>query len=229
MAQYTLTRAGRTWHFVAGIANDSVMVGVRYPSSIAIAPDGHIFVLSRGMPTENPDALGNGGKIGKWHLDGTRIGDYARNEFTWTSGIAVAADGDVYCADEHDNFIAAFPPDGPFRPFPEFNPDGEFKFKWGEPGSADGQLNSPSGLVFDQHDDLLVVDSRNNRVQKFTKEGVLLSGWGTNGVGEGEFDRPWGICVDKAGFVYVADWGNHRVQKITPDGEYVMTFGSHPD
>ncbi len=229
MAQYTLTRAGRTWHFVAGIANDSVMVGVRYPSSIAIAPDGHIFVLSRGMPTVTPDALGDGGKIGKWHLDGTRIGDYARNEFTWTAGIAVATDGDVYCADEHDNFIAAFPPDGPFRPFPEFNPDGEFKFKWGEPGSADGQFNSPSGLVFDQHDDLLVVDSRNNRVQKFTKEGVRLSGWGARGVGEGEFDRPWGICVDKDDFVYVADWGNHRVQKFTPDGEYVMTFGSHRD
>ena len=228
MPTFTLTRAGRTWHFVAGIANDSVMIGVRYPSSVAIAPDGHIFVLSRGMPTER-SATGEGPKIGKWRLDGTRVGDYARREFTWPAGIAVSADGTVFCSDEHDNFIAAFSSDGPFSPFPEFNPDGEHLFKWGGPGTAEGQLDRPSGMAFDRHDDLLVVDSRNNRVQKFTKDGRYLAGWGGAGVGEGEFDRPWGICVDRDGYVYVADWGNHRVQKFSQDGEFVMSFGSHPD
>lgn len=229
MPQYTMTRAGRAWHFVAGLANDSVMVGVRYPNSIAIAPDGHIFVLSRGMPTADIDELGDGGKIGKWSLDGTRVGDYARHEFTWAAGVVVAADGNVFCSDEHDNFVKAFPPDGPFRPFPEYNPDGEYNLKWGEPGSDDGQVNGPSGLAFDQQDDLLVVDSRNNRVQKFTKEGAHLASWGSGGAGEGEFERPWGICVDRRGFIYVADWGNDRVQKFSQDGEYVMSFGSHPE
>ena len=229
MVTFTKTRAGRTWHFVAGIANDSVMVGVRYPSAVAIAPDRHIFVASRGMPSQDRGPENEGCKIGKWALDGTRIGDYARREFTWPAGIAVAADGNVYCSDEHDNLIKAFPPDGPFRPFPEFDPDGEHLFKWGEPGSADGQIGGPSGLAFDQNDDLLVVDSRNNRVQRFTKEGRYLAGWGSEGSGEGEFDRPWGVCVDKDDYVYVADWGNHRVQKFAPDGEFVMSIGSDPD
>ena len=228
MQAFTLTRAGRTWHFVAGIANDSVMVGVRYPSSVAIAPDGHIFVVSRGMPTDKP-VSGEGPKIGKWRLDGTRVGDYARRELTWPAGIAVSADGNVFCSDEHDNFVAAFPPDGPFTPFPEFNPDGDHLFKWGEPGNGEGQLDGPSGIAFDHNDDLLVVDSRNNRVQKYAKDGSHLTGWGIGGAGEGEFDRPWGVCVDKDAYVYVADWGNHRVQKFSQDGEFVMTFGSDPD
>ena len=191
MPAFTLTRAGRTWHFVGGIADDTVMVGVRFPSSVAIAPDGHIFVISRGSPTQTFAVEAEGCKIGKWRLDGTRVGDYARREFTWPAGIAVAADGNVFCSDEHDNFVAAFPPDGPFSPYPEFNSDGEHLFKWGTPGPAEGQLDRPSGLAFDQHDDLLVVDGRNNRVQKFTKEGRCLSGWGSAGVGEREFDRPW--------------------------------------
>ena len=191
-------------------------------------PDGHIFIVSRGMPTSRSLDI-EGPKIGKWRLDGTRVGDYARHEFTWPAGIAVSADGNVFCSDEHDNFVAAFPPDGPFTPFPEFDPDGEYLFKWGTPGPAEGQLDRPSGLAFDQHDDLFVVDSRNNRVQKFTKEGRYLNGWGSAGVGDREFDGPWGICVDRDGYVYVADWGNHRVQKFSQDGEFVMSFGSDPD
>ena len=229
MPTFTMTRAGRTWHFVGGIADDSVMVGVRFPNSVAIAPDGHIFVISRGSPTQSLGVESEGCKIGKWRLDGTRVGDYARREFTWPAGIAVAADGNVFCSDEHDNFVAAFPPDGPFTPYPEFNPDGEHLFKWGDAGTAEGQLDSPSGLAFDQNDELFVVDGRNNRVQKFTKEGRYLTGWGNRGPGDGEFDRPWGICVDRDGYVYVADWGNHRVQKFSQDGEFVMSFGSDPD
>ena len=233
MPTFTMTRAGRTWHFVAGFADDSVMVGVRFPNSVAVAPDGHIFVVSQGSSTEAGirtfGVSSEGCKIGKWRPDGTRVGDYARREFTWPAGIAVASDGNVFCSDEHDNFVAALPPDGPFTPYPEFNPNGEYLFKWGGPGAAKGQLNGPCGIAFDQNDDLFVVDGCNNRVQKFTKEGRYLTSWGSAGVGGGEFDRPWGICVDRDGYVYVADWGNHRVQKFSPDGEFVMSFGSEPD
>ena len=226
---FTLARAGRAWHFVLAFADDSVMVGVKFPYSVAVAPDGHIFVLSRGNISGDFDNHYEGRKIGKWRPDGSRVGDYARREFTWPAGIAVSADGNVFCSDEHDNFVAAFPPDGPFTPYPDFNPDGEHLFKWGEPGANPGQLDGPSGLAFDQNDDLLAVDSRNGRVQRFTKEGRYLSGWGSTGANEGEMDRPWGVCLDGDGYGYVADWGNHRVQKFSREGEFVMSFGSEPE
>jgi DNA-binding beta-propeller fold protein YncE len=72
-----------------------------------------------------------------------------------------------------------------------------------------------------------VVDSRNHRVQKLTKDGKFLLSWGKLGNGEGEFDSPWGITLDQDGNVYVADHKNHRVQKFSPDGHFLSQFGSY--
>ena len=226
MSTFTITRAGRAWHFVGAIGNDSVMVGLRYPASVAVAGDGSIFVLSRGMPTYAGEGASEGGKLGKWSMDGLRIGDFARMEFAWPVGMAIAGDGNVFCSDESENFVAAYSADGPFYDFPEYNPDGEYRLKWGETGSAAGQFDGPAGLAFDGEDNLYVVDSRNHRIQKFTKDGRYLDGWGGHGSGDGQFAKPWGITVDREGNVFVADWGNSRVQKLSPDGEFLMSFGS---
>ncbi len=96
----------------------------------------------------------------------------------------------------------------------------------GTPGDGEGELNRPSGLAFDQEDNLYVVDSQNHRVQKFGKDGTCLATWGTPGSAEGEFNMPWGIAIDTAGDVYVTDWRNDRVQKFTDDGQFLMTFGT---
>ena len=226
---FTTTRAGRTWHYHGVIGNDSVMIGLRYPSAVAIAPDGAVFILSRGMPSVGKEDSNEGCKIGKWTLDGYRTGDYARVDFTWPAGLAVSSDGTVFASDEHDNLVSTYSPDGPFRPFPEFDPDGEYASRWGVSGSEPGQIDGPSGLAFDVNDDLYVADGRNNRVQKFTRDGRYLAGWGTRGPGPGEFDRPWGITVDAEGHVYVADWGNNRVQKFGPEGEFILSFGTDRD
>ena len=230
----TTTVAGRTWQFSHSIGrptpeHNGKTGGFTLPTGIATAPGGILFVLSRGLgfPTFD-DVADIYRRIGKVKIDQEHIGDFARCEFTWPTGIAVAGDGNVYCADEYENKIAFFDPDRVFT-FPDYDPDGERLGDWGEPGSAPGQIDAPAGIAFDSDDNLFVVDSKNDRVQKFTKDGRYLSGWGESGSGEGQFSRPWGITVDRDGFVYVADWGNDRVQKFTPEGEHVLTFGSELD
>ena len=89
-----------------------------------------------------------------------------------------------------------------------------------------GQVNSPSGLIFDAEDNLYVVDTLNHRIQQFTSDGTSLGSWGSEGSEYGQFNFPWGITIDNKGDVYVADWGNDRVQKFAPDGSYIMSFGS---
>ena len=106
------------------------------------------------------------------------------------------------------------------------NKDGDWIGKWGTSGDGDGEINRPSGLAFDENDNLYLVDSLNHRVQVFTKEGKFLSTWGRFGIGDGEFDHPWGIEIDKNGDVYVADWRNDRIQKFAPDGRFLMKFGN---
>ena len=92
--------------------------------------------------------------------------------------------------------------------------------------SGDGELNGPTGLIFDQDDRLLISDSYNHRIQIFAKDGTFLSKWGKHGTGEGELNLPWGLALDKDNNVYVADWGNSRVQKFSYDGRHLATFGA---
>jgi sugar lactone lactonase YvrE len=73
---------------------------------------------------------------------------------------------------------------------------------------------------------LLVVDSLNHRVQKFTPAGESLGVWGERGSGPGQLELPWGIALDNEENVYLADWGNRRVQKFSPDGRHLATFGA---
>lgn len=229
----TITAGGRAWHFSHAIGQDSVIRGVRYPCSVAVGGGDSIWVLSRGMPIASPGgdvAIAHQPKIGKWSVsDGVMIGDFARNEFVWPTALAADSEDNLYCCDEHGNFVAVFGPDGPYYSFPEYDPTGEALSRWGEPGAAPGQFDGPSGMEFDRDDNLYVVDGGNHRVQKFTRDGKLLDCWGSRGAGDSEFDSPWGITIDAGGDVYVADWANDRVQKFSPDGAFLMSYGTSPD
>ncbi len=92
---------------------------------------------------------------------------------------------------------------------------------WGEKGSDPGQFNEPRGLAVDASGNLYVVDSKNNRIQKFGPEGKPLLAWGHEGQDPGSFKDPCGIAVAPDGSVYVADTWNHRVQKFDSNGKLI--------
>ena len=206
----TTTVAGRTWNFSHAIGrNAAAGNGFTQPWDVAAGPDGILYVLSRGQEGVGGVTAENK-RIGKLTIDQEFIGDFARG-MTWPAGLALDADGNIYCSEEFRNKIYVF------------NEDGEEIGEWGEAGSGEGQLNGPSGLAVDADGNLLVVDARNNRVQKFTADGQHIST-----LGEGTLDSPWGIGLDSDGNIYVADWGNSCVRKFSPDGELLLTFGG-PD
>ena len=209
----TTTVAGRTWSFSHAIGrNAAAGNGFTEPVDVAAGSDGVLYVISRGSEGVG-GVVAENKRIGKLTIDEEFIGDFARGQMVWPAGIAVDAEGNVYCSDEFRHRIHVF------------NDDGESIGEWGEAGSAEGRLNAPSGLAFDSDGNLLVVDSKNNRVQKFTTDGEFVSVFG-----DGQLDAPWGIAVDGDDNCYVADWGNNRVQKFSPGGDLLLTFGgSDPD
>jgi len=77
-----------------------------------------------------------------------------------------------------------------------------------------------------------VVDTNNNRIQKFDSSGNFLLKWGKNagagssGSDDGQFNLPQGVSVDSSGNVYVADAGNHRIQKFDSNGNFLLTWGT---
>ena len=88
----------------------------------------------------------------------------------------------------------------------------------GGKGKENGQFDFPRGVAVDNAGNILVADTNNNRLQKFSPTGAFLSVIGKVGQGPGEFQQPGGIAIDASGTIYVADVSNHRVQKLKPDG-----------
>src|SRR5439155_23590105 len=91
---------------------------------------------------------------------------------------------------------------------------GTFLTTWGSAGTGNGQFNAPDGVATDGSGNVYVVDTFNNRIQKFSSTGTFLTTWGSSGTGNGQFNAPYGVTVDGSGNVYVADTDNNRMQKF---------------
>ena len=95
----------------------------------------------------------------------------------------------------------------------------------GSGGSGNGQFNIPRDIALDKEGNIFVVDSKNNRIQKFNAAGVYTTGWGKMGDKNGEYKEPCGIDIDKAGNVYVTDTWNGRVEVFTGSGIFIRQMG----
>lgn len=99
---------------------------------------------------------------------------------------------------------------------------------WGEKGTRPGQFDEPRGMAVDGAGNVFVVDSKNNRVQKFGPDGKVLGAWGSEGAEPGQFKDPCGVAVGPDGAVYVADTWNHRVQKFDGTGRLLTQWKAEP-
>jgi DNA-binding beta-propeller fold protein YncE len=147
-------------------------------------------------------------------------------------GVTVDEFDDVYVADWRNDRIQ------------KFTADGEFVFKFGSSGSADGEFNRPAGVAVDGDGDVYVADSGNDRVQLFNQEGRFVQKF----VGDATlsksaraymlsnpmflrlrdmasidvqkfFRRPRSVRVDEKGQMLVPDYGSFRVQIYKKDVE----------
>jgi DNA-binding beta-propeller fold protein YncE len=84
-------------------------------------------------------------------------------------------------------------------------------------GSGKGQLDSPHGIALDSAGNILVADTGNGRIQKFSPSGTFVTSIATT--------DPNGIAIDHAGNIYVAEIGSkHCVQKLAPDGKFIAKW-----
>jgi len=104
-------------------------------------------------------------------------------------------------------------------------PEGVTNMFEGGKGAGKGQFDSPTGIAVDTKGNILVADTNNGRIEKFSPNGTFLSTLGTDRIGHGQLVEPNGIAIDYAGNIYVAEVGsNHRVQKLSPDGTFIAEW-----
>ncbi len=89
-------------------------------------------------------------------------------------------------------------------------------FKGGK-GVGNGKFDSPTGIAVDGSGNILVADTGNGRIEKFSPNGTFVTSIETT--------DPNGVATDRAGNIYVAEIGSkHRVQKLSPDGKFIAEW-----
>ncbi len=101
------------------------------------------------------------------------------------------------------------------------------------PPVTEPQFEFPHGVAFDAEGRLLVTDSSNGRVLRFSidaaGDGTLVDVYGSEGRGDQQLLIPTGIDVAADGTIWVADTGNDRIQAIDPDTGELTAFEAATD
>jgi hypothetical protein len=117
--------------------------------------------------------------------------------------VAANSKGDVLVADQRNNRIQ------------QFKPDGKFVRKWGTAGPGDGQFSSPSSVAVDGSDNVYVGDPGNSCVQKFGPTRAFPRQWSVS-------HGPQAIAVAGDNVYVISDAA--MVQKFTTSGAFVKQW-----
>jgi DNA-binding beta-propeller fold protein YncE len=108
----------------------------------------------------------------------------------------------------------------------KIDPDGNVLLQFGAGGSGNGQFISPKSIRVDSSGNIWVVDTGNDRIQKFNATGVYQAQVGTSGSGNGQLSEPASVNFDSSGNIWVVDYGNDRIQKFDSSGVFQLKFGT---
>lgn len=173
------------------------------PVDLAVDLQGNVYVSASNI--KKFDSQGR--FVTLWGGSGLADGKFG----SFSSGIAVGPDGNVYIGDFGNNRIQVF------------DNTGKFLRKW-----STNPLTSPASIGVDAQGNAYVniFATTGDHVQKFDSSGKKIGSWGATGTGDGQFlGRTEDLCLDQDGNVYVTDPSNHRVQKFDPSGKFLAKFG----
>ncbi len=85
-------------------------------------------------------------------------------------------------------------------------------------------FNSPSDVAMDGEGNIYILDTSNQRIQKFDPAGEYLATIGRKGQGPGEFNYPRSLDIDGQGNLYVLDPFVNKIQVLSPQGKEERTI-----
>ncbi len=136
---------------------------------LKLSPDGKVLMM-----------------LGKQGVAGTGADGFDR-----PTGVAVAANGDIFVSDGHD------PNKSGAGRVVKFSKDGRFIKAWGRKGSAPGDFDEPHDIfVGGSRGWVYVADRKNDRIQVFDQEGKFIAAWK-------QFGQPSSVSVGKDDTIYV--------------------------
>src|SRR3954453_50998 len=225
------------------------------PFGTTIGPNGHVYVVDQNNSRVNeftPDGsfikawgydVDPSGGSGNLEVCTTATGcqtgsqGSAAGQLSEPSGIGADSAGNLFVGEQDSSRVD------------EFTPAGEFVKGWGydvDPsggsgnlevcttatgcqagvsGNGPGQMQGTTDVKMDRAGNLLVADTNNDRINKYTTGGDFLSSFGTSGTGAGQLHGPTTIAEDSSGDLYLTEQDNGRVSEFTADGTFIRAFG----
>ncbi len=179
---------------------------IQYPHGLAVDKEGRLYVVDTGLH-----------KLCVFDAKGQSYKVLPQKGKPLLSPIDVAIDnqrGRVFVSDAEDGAVRIFTLAG--------KDAGKIKR---------GVLGRPTGLAVNAvSDELLVIDSKNDSLLRFSLADLQLLGViGHKGVAAGLFNAPTAVTVAPDGSIYVVDTLNDRVQVFTPAGKFIRMFGTVGD
>lgn len=143
-------------------------------------------------------------------------------DFFLFGGVAVDSTGNIFIADSGNNRIRRI--DGQTGIITTVAGNGLEKFG-GDGGPAiNASLGSPRGVFVDGNNNLLIVDTFNNRIRRLdTQTGIITTVAGNGGVGydgdggsaiSASLAKPNGVVIDKSGNLLIGDTFNNCVRAV---------------
>jgi hypothetical protein len=92
-----------------------------------------------------------------------------------------------------------------------------------------GMLQHPLAVAATASSGLLVADTYNDKIKRFSPDGLRLEAFFTGAI-DSKLSQPAGLAVLPSGEILVADTNNHRIVKLSPEGEkaYELTIKNAP-
>ena len=175
------------------------------PRGITISDDEFVYVVDSGNA-----------RIQKFTFDGeyvSHFGQSGKRGGNFITPVDVAINSNkIFVTDSSHNRINIFDLDG--------------KFLRTINNSVGGFSINPEGIIFDEHDNFYISDSRNNRIIQYNEFGIALSVFGQMGINDAQFKLPKDVAISEDGYLFVTDTQGHRIQKFsTPvSTEYSLTI-----
>lgn len=200
------------------------------PAAVAVDAAGNIIVADRYNHTIRRVSPAGGVTTlaGLEGVVGSTNGTGIAARFSYPSGVAMDAAGNVFVADESNHAIRKITPSGAVTTLAGLP---------GAHGSADGigsaaRFLYPAGVATDATGNVYVTDSGNHTIRKVTPTGVVttLAGHaGEPGSADGSgsaarFSGPTGVAAGN-GILYVADEQNDTIRAVSLDGEVTTLAG----
>ncbi|MSQ83164.1 MAG: hypothetical protein EXR77_09680 [Myxococcales bacterium] len=162
-----------------------------------------------------------------WLAAGYVDGPATVARFSEPSGIAIAANGELYVADAGNHCIRKVATDGTVTTFAGSNSTGFVNAV----GKA-ARFYEPTDVVIDKLGNVYVADKYNNAIRKVAPNGTVTTFAGQSGVGwidgvgtAARFYSPHGLAIDGSANLYVADTNNATIRRITPHGLVITIAG----